>query len=149
MARPRTRRPSTDAADRAARIRSLESQLKRRDAAIAELEGKLAKLTAGSTPPAALAEIANRTPTDDPLAANATMYELLVAACREVAVDKNLSARDRLLELRTTAAAAAKLLPRTRLFQAEQLVIKNQGEIAKKRNQRAAGKLQPRAPRAT
>lgn len=93
-------------------------------------------------PPASLASLPD--PSSDPLEANAQMHSALVASFFDAAKDKDLSPRDRRLEMRTISAAAAKLLPTTRLFEAERLIKSDHAELAKKKERRAAGKLRPR-----
>jgi hypothetical protein len=96
-------------------------------------------------PPESLAKLGEAS--SDPLEANAQMHAALVASFFDAAKDPELSARDRRLEMRTISAAAAKLIPNTRLYEAERLIKSDHAELAKKKERRAAGKLQPRAPR--
>jgi hypothetical protein len=92
-------------------------------------------------PPAVIAEV-GAPPADDPLAMQAWMHKMLVASMSDIAKDKDLSPRERRKELRTTAAAAAKLMPRARLQHAEQLVLKQLADLEQKQRDRRGAKLE-------
>lgn len=81
-------------------------------------------------------------PSDDPLAANAQMHAALVVSFFDAMHDGNLSPRERRKELRTISASAAKLLPATRLWQAEQLIKADRREIESKAAAKRGAKLE-------
>lgn len=82
-------------------------------------------------------------PPADTLQQQAYLYKLLVLSAYDVARDKKLSPKERRKELRTTAAAAQKLMPRARLAEAEARVMGFQAEIEKKARDRHGAKLEP------
>lgn len=96
---------------------------------------------APSAPPLEIQKLG--APPDDPLAAQAYLYQLLVISAYDVARDTKISPRERRKELRTITASAQKLMPRARLFQAEQLVLKNKAELEQKARERQGAKLEP------
>jgi hypothetical protein len=87
-------------------------------------------------------------PPDDPLAQQAYLYKMLVLSAADVANDGDLSPRERRKELRVISAAAQKLMPRSRLHQAEQLVLQNKDDLEKKARDRRGAKLEKLPKRA-
>lgn len=72
------------------------------------------------------------------------MHTLLVAGMADAAKDKDLSPRERRKELRVFAAAAAKAMPRARLYEAERLVLEYKAELKAKATEKRGAKLVPR-----
>jgi hypothetical protein len=92
-------------------------------------------------PPAELKEL-GPPPADDPLKMQAWLHQVLVVSAFDVARDEKLSPRERRKELRTIAASAAKLMPRARLLQAEQLILEDRAQLEKKAHERRGAKLE-------
>lgn len=94
-----------------------------------------------SPPPADL--LALGPPPSDPLEANAWAHRATLLAMHSAAIDERISERERRKEIRTLGAAAAKLIPQVRLWEAEQMIREDRHELERKRQQREA-KLVPR-----
>lgn len=77
-------------------------------------------------------------PPEDPLAAEAWTHALMIAQLAHAAVDPELTPDQRRREVRTIAAAAAKLMPRRRLYEAEQLVKSNLRALTEAKARRGA-----------
>lgn len=97
-------------------------------------------------PPSELTAI-GAPPPGDSLAQNAWAHEVVIAAMHDAMVDPNISPRERRKELRTLAAAAARLQPDTRRWEAEQLIRRDRAELEQLESDRRGAKLEPRAPR--
>jgi hypothetical protein len=100
------------------------------------------EVTTPSAPPRTIAELGP--PPTDPLAAEAWAHSLLIASLADVAADVTLSPRERRKEMRVIAAAAAKAMPRKRLFEAEQLVREFKEQLRTKAAEKRGAKLEPR-----
>lgn len=95
-------------------------------------------------PPSAV--LALGSPPTDPLAAEAWMHALMVAQLHDAAVDPKLTPALRRKEVRTIAASVAKLMPRARLYEAEQLIKSDRKSLDEAKARRVA-KLEPRPKR--
>jgi len=80
-------------------------------------------------------------PEGDPLAMQSWLHRMIIASAAWTATDTKISSKDRRRELRTIAAAAAKLLPHSRLYEAEQLIKRDRLELERRRRDRAGAKL--------
>lgn len=80
---------------------------------------------------------------DDPLAAMAVLQRMLVQSAREAVLDTDLTPRERRKELRTISVAADRLVPKSRLFEAEQIVLKEKRKLESRDRHRGGAKLQP------
>jgi hypothetical protein len=78
---------------------------------------------------------------EDPLEAMTVLYKLLVQSAREAVVDAQLTPATRRKELRTISVAAERLMPRARLYRAEQIVLSDRATIEKKQAAKAGAKL--------
>jgi hypothetical protein len=103
------------------------------------------RVTVPAAPPKVLADF--EPPPDDELAAEAYLHRSLMASYYDAMQDKNLSPRERRKEMRTIAAAAAKAMPRRRLYEAEQLAKRVAEGLEVKEKQKRGAKLVPRPPR--
>lgn len=74
------------------------------------------------------------------------MHKMLIASLHDAAVDPSISSTVRRKEMRTISAAAAKLMPRARLWEAEQLIKRDRKELEELKTRRGA-KLEARPPR--
>lgn len=145
-ARAKSKEPKPSVADdRVAKLElevaALREQLeaaKRKHAA--ELEAARARNPPPAAPPAEIANLP--APPGDPLAAQVYAYQVMMLSLHDAAKDTTISARERRKELRTIAASAAKLMPRARLHQAEQLVLNDRAELQKKARDRRGAKLE-------
>lgn len=95
-----------------------------------------------SPPPAALVQLGD--PPKDPLAAQEWLHRAMILSAHDAMIDENISPATRRKELRTISAAAAKLLPHARLYQAEQLIKSDRDELERRRVQRAGATLERR-----
>lgn len=82
-------------------------------------------------------------PPDDPLAAQAWLHKVLIASAADAAIDPDISAKERRKELRTISAAAAKLVPHSRLFEAEQMIKRDRAMLEAKTRTKQGAKLRP------
>jgi len=96
-------------------------------------------------PPAAL--VALGTPPDDPLAAQSWLHRAMVVSAHDAMNDGTISAKERRRELRTISAAAARLMPDARRWEAEQLILSNQRELEAKAKAKRGAKLEAAPPR--
>lgn len=92
-------------------------------------------------PPPLIAELAAE-PSTDPLKAQAQLYSIVVASAFDAAKDEKLSPEDRRKEIRTIAAVAAKLIPRTRLWEAEQVIKRDREQLEQRAAQKRGAKLE-------
>ncbi len=127
-------------AQEAAALRRHVAKLER---TIAELTDKLAKATATKADPVPKSLEQFEQPPDDPLAAQASLYRMLVLSAYDVAKDKGLSSATRRKELRTIIAAAAKLFPESRRWEVEQLIRQDREAIDKRASEKAGATLEP------
>lgn len=132
----------------------LEEALKDANAAVAKLTAQVAKLTSDlelakhrnpppSEPPKTLAEIPP--PPQDALEANKWAHNAMLFALHDVATDKTINARERRKEMRTIAAAIAKLTPTAEIQEGVEIVRRSREEIERKRSRGAT--LEPRPKR--
>lgn len=120
----------------------------RRGAAKAKPETPAKPLDAAAQPSAPPQELQNLgMPPDDPLASQTWMYQALVLSAYDVVRDPKISPRERRKELRTISASAAKLFPRARMHQAEQLIMSDRAELERKSRERRGAKLERRPSR--
>lgn len=96
---------------------------------------------APSQPPLALREF--KTPPSDPLQANAELHRMLVLSAYDAATDETITARERRKEIRTITAAAAKLMPDARRWEAEQLIKADRRELEQRSADKRGAKLVP------
>lgn len=92
-----------------------------------------------SKPPQTIVDLG--APPDDPLAAQAWLHKVLIMSAADAAIDPEISAATRRRELRTIAAAAAKLMPDTRRYEAEQTVLKARRALEAKVRAKQGAKL--------
>lgn len=83
-------------------------------------------------------------PPDDPLAAMEHLFRMLVRSADEAARDSSIPAAARRRELRTISVAAERLLPRARVYKAEQTIIRNNEKIKAKAEKKNVAKMTPR-----
>lgn len=91
-------------------------------------------------PPKELAELGIAA--EDPLEAQHQIYRALVISFMDAAKDDELSPRERRKEMRTIAAAAAKVFPDARRWEAVQLIRDHQDALEHAKVRRGA-KLEP------
>lgn len=91
-------------------------------------------------PPKELAELGAAAA--DPLEAQSQIYRALVLSFMDAAKDEELSPRERRKEMRTIAAAAAKVFPDARRWEAVQLIKEHQDALEHAKVRRGA-KLEP------
>jgi hypothetical protein len=94
-----------------------------------------------SKPPQSIVDLGS--PPDDPLAAQAWLHKVLIMSAADAAIDPEISAATRRRELRTIAAAAAKLMPDTRRYEAEQTVLRHRRNLEAKVRAKQGAKLRP------
>ena len=92
-------------------------------------------------PPASLAEFT--TPPADPMQANAELHRMLVISAYDAATDKGISPRERRKEIRVLTASAAKLMPDTRRYEAEQTIKLDRRELEERARSKRRAKLVP------
>jgi len=107
-----------------------------------ELEDARKRNPPAASPPADLASLGP--PPDDPLAGTAYAHRVMMISLYDAAKDDTISSRERRKELRTIAAAAAKLVPRSRVHKAEQIVLGNKAELEIKAREQRTAKLEKR-----
>lgn len=122
----------------ASRVATLERELAK---ALSELERARQRNPPPSEPPKSLSDMPS--PPADPLEAQAYAYRMLMESLHNAAKDPKISERERRKEMRTIAASAAKLLPRVRVYQAEQLILADRAELEKKTHERQWARLEP------
>lgn len=120
----------------------LATAIARIDKLTAELETARQRNPPAAPPPAELA--AMPPPPADPLQAQVYAYQMLVLSMHNTAMDPKISDRERRKELRTTAASIAKLVPRARLAQAEQMILEDRRELEQKALEKRGAKLEKR-----
>jgi hypothetical protein len=138
--RPRARRAKQPAKPDPAPARELAAtrkQLERAQARIAELEAE----PQPSAPPAEVAAIAAKVPTD-PLEAMHAAHRLLLETMFDAARDPDITPAERRKELRTIAAAAVKLVPDSRRWESDQLIKEDRHILEKKAAERRGAKLE-------
>ena len=94
-----------------------------------------------SKPPQSILDLG--APPPDPLAAQAWLHKVLIASAADAAIDPDISPATRRKELRTISAAAAKLVPHSRLYEAEQLILNDRKQLEAKVRSRVSAKLKP------
>ena len=99
-----------------------------------------------AAPPATIASMPP--PPDDPLAMNAWAHNLVARSLYDAALDPDLSPRERRKEIKTLGATLAKLIPQSRLYDAEQTVKRTQREIETKQAEKRGARLEPVPKRA-
>lgn len=129
---PRARAKVKALRDEADRIAKGGSSAAKTPESVAEVPRELAEL---GPPPA------------DPLAANAWAHRATLLAMHNAVIDPKITERERRKEIRSLAAAAAKLMPDTRRWEAEQLIRSDREEIDRKEGDRHGAKLEPLPPR--
>lgn len=98
-----------------------------------------------SPPPPALVALAGKIEqSTDPLERQTLAHAACLASMADVLADTTISAAERRRELRTIAAAAARLFPYARLYQAEQAVKQQRAELENRKRTRAGAKLEKR-----
>lgn len=96
-------------------------------------------------PPQTIAELGP--PPADPLAANAWAHRMTLLTMHDAAIDPDLSPRERRKEIRTLAASAAKLIPQSRLFEAESIARGMKADVEAKASEKRGAALVPRPPK--
>lgn len=92
-------------------------------------------------PPKSIVDLGS--PPEDPLAAQAWLHKVLIASAADAAIDPDISAKERRRELRTISAAAAKLVPDVRRYEAEQTVLRARKSLEAKVRAKQGAKLRP------
>ncbi len=108
-----------------------------------DLEASKARNPPAAAPPKTLAELGP--PPADALEANKWAHVAMLFALHDVATDKEISARERRKEMRTIAAAIAKLTPTAEIQEGVEIVRRSREEIERKRARGAT--LEPRPKR--
>lgn len=74
------------------------------------------------------------------------MLKALAVMSDAVVKDGDMTTDKRSKEMRSLSAAMAKLVPKSRLYEAEQTVLRDQDELNKKASERRSAKLEKRPP---
>lgn len=93
-------------------------------------------------PPKELLELGE--PPDDPLAAQAYMLKMVLVMAKQVSIDTSFPTRERSKELRSLGNTVRNLVPKARLYQAEQTVLADKEELEKSSRERRSAKLEAR-----
>jgi hypothetical protein len=101
--------------------------------------------TQPSPPPKELVELARQIgQSADALERQTLAHQALLSSMADVLADPTISASERRKEMRVIAAAAARLFPYARLFQAEQTVKQARDDLENRRRQRAGARVERR-----
>ena len=96
-----------------------------------------------SPPPQELIDIAAKIgKSSDPLERQSLAHAACLASMADVLADTKISAAERRKEIRVIAAAAARLMPHARLYQAEQTVKQARAEVENRKRANAGAKIE-------
>lgn len=84
-------------------------------------------------------------PPSDPLEVQAYLLKALAISARECMTDERMTPSARRKELRTIAGTATKLVPKSRIFEAEQMIKSDRAALEQRK--RTGAKLEPVPPK--
>lgn len=72
------------------------------------------------------------------------MLKMVLVMAKQVSIDTSFPTRERSKELRSLGNTVRNLVPKSRLWQAEQTVLEDRAEMEKSARERRSAKLEPR-----
>lgn len=137
--KPKRRKPGPKARAKAKRLRAEAERL---------TKGLPATSAPAQPPPSKppLTLVSLGAPPDDALGAQNWAHRATILAMHHTMNDPLINERERRKEIRTLATAAAKLMPTSRVWEAEQLIKKWQADIERKQSEKGEPPAEPAPP---